>query len=82
MISCWSGDRENYIRLARLNVDAMQSLGIEEVVTACPECHRTLADDYPQQGIEVGLRSPTSMTSWRGRLTRGAVGFKQVCIGK
>jgi Fe-S oxidoreductase/coenzyme F420-reducing hydrogenase delta subunit len=74
----WSGDRENYIRLARLNVDAMQSLGIEEVVTACPECHRTLAHDYPQQGIEVGFKVTHIYDLLEREIDKGAVGFNKL----
>ncbi|RJP84579.1 MAG: hydrogenase iron-sulfur subunit [Desulfobacteraceae bacterium] len=47
----WSGDRENFLRLARLNVAMIEERGIEEVVTACPECYRTLAEDYARFGI-------------------------------
>ncbi|HDP81417.1 MAG TPA: hydrogenase iron-sulfur subunit, partial [Spirochaetes bacterium] len=39
----WSGDRENFEKLARLNIEELRRRGIEEVVTSCPECYRTLS---------------------------------------
>ncbi|MDD2467050.1 MAG: hydrogenase iron-sulfur subunit, partial [Desulfobulbus sp.] len=38
----WSGDKENFMRLAQLNVDKLNELGIETVITTCPECYMTL----------------------------------------
>ena len=52
----WSGDRTNFLKLAALNVEAINQLGIEEVVTACPECYRTLSRDYPANGITTGFK--------------------------
>jgi heterodisulfide reductase subunit D len=52
----WSGDRENFLRLARLNVKAIEERGTREVITACPECWRTLAVDYPAQGIPIDFK--------------------------
>ena len=48
----WSGDRDNFLKLAALNVEAIEKLGIEEVVTACPECYRTLSRDYAEHGSQ------------------------------
>jgi len=42
----WSGDLENFERLARMNVAEIKETGATRVVTACPECYRTLAKDY------------------------------------
>ena len=52
----WSGDRENYLKLAALNVEAINDMGVEELITGCPECYRTFARDYPEQGVEVNFR--------------------------
>ena len=42
------GDRENFEKLARLNVSAIKKTNAKKVVTSCPECYRTLKLDYPK----------------------------------
>lgn len=71
----WSGDRENFLRLARLNVAAIAERGIEELVTACPECYRTFAHDYPEQGIDVGFKVTHLFELAEKEIDKGAIGF-------
>ena len=52
----WSGDKANFLRLARLNVAKILDLGVEEVITSCPECYRTLAFDYETHGVSTGFK--------------------------
>jgi Fe-S oxidoreductase/coenzyme F420-reducing hydrogenase delta subunit len=47
----WSGDRENFRRLARLNGEMFQDLGIETIITSCPECCHTLRVEYEKAGL-------------------------------
>jgi len=42
----WSGDRENFEKLARANVENLSKRGIEKVVFPCAECYRTAAKDW------------------------------------
>jgi len=53
----WSGDRETFEKLARLNIAWIKSTGAKTVLTTCPECFRTLVKDYqkvdPDFDIEV-----------------------------
>jgi len=42
----WTGDFEDFERLAKLNVEAIKATGAKTVITACPECYRTLKVDY------------------------------------
>ena len=44
----WGGDVEHYKLLAERNVKMIRQSGVKKVLTACPECYRTLALDYPQ----------------------------------
>ena len=44
----FTGDKVNFEKLARLNVDAIKKTGAKRVVTSCPECYRTLKLDYPK----------------------------------
>ncbi len=52
----WSGDMANFLRLAKLNVKLIQDMGVEEVITSCPECYRTLAVDYDINGVRTGFK--------------------------
>lgn len=44
----WEGDRETFQALASINIEKLQACGAKRIVTACPECARTLKIDYPQ----------------------------------
>lgn len=74
----WSGDKENFRRLARLNVEAIQAAGVEEVVTACPECYRTLSHDYPEQGIELKFKVTHIYDLAEREIDKGAIGFEKL----
>ncbi len=73
----WSGDKDNFLRLARLNVNMIQDHGIEEVITTCPECYRTFSHDYPKQGVEVGFKVTHIFDFLEREIDKGAVGFKE-----
>ncbi len=73
----WTGDKENFLRLAKLNVDFIHQSGIEELVTACPECYRTFAHDYPEQGVEVNFKVTHIFELLEREIDKGAVGFKK-----
>jgi Fe-S oxidoreductase/coenzyme F420-reducing hydrogenase delta subunit len=73
----WSGDKENFLRLAKLNVDAIHDLGIEEVITACPECYRTFSHDYPEHGVELNFKVTHIFDLLEKEIDKGAVGFKK-----
>ncbi|MBW1901289.1 MAG: hydrogenase iron-sulfur subunit [Deltaproteobacteria bacterium] len=74
----WSGDKENFLKLAELNVEAIHQAGIKRVVTACPECYRTLAHDYPKQGIEIDFEVTHIFDLLEKEIDKGAVGFKKL----
>ncbi len=74
----WSGDREHFLKLARLNVRAIQDMGVEEVITACPECYRTLARDYPKYGIDPGVKITHLFDLVEKETDKGAVMFKEL----
>lgn len=74
----WTGDRENFLKLATLNVEAIHNLGIEEVITACPECYRTLAQDYPAQGVAIDFKVTHLYQLLENEIDKGAVAFKKI----
>ncbi len=73
----WSGDRENFLKLARLNVERISDMGIEEVVTACPECHRAFLRDYPANGVKTGFKVTHLFELAEREIGKGAVGFRK-----
>jgi len=44
----WTGDVENFEKLAKINVADFRETGATRIVTACPECYRTLKKDYAE----------------------------------
>ncbi len=74
----WSGDKENFLRLARLNAEAIQNAGVAEVVTACPECYRALSHEYPGHGIELNLKITHLYDFLDREIGKGAVDFKKI----
>lgn len=73
----WSGDKANFLELARLNVEAFHELGIEEIITACPECYRTISRDYPEHGIATDFKVTHIFDLLENEIDKGAVGFKK-----
>jgi heterodisulfide reductase subunit D len=51
----WSGDVETFRKLAERNIAMLRESGAKRVVTACPECARTLKIDYPRYAGDIGL---------------------------
>lgn len=51
----WAGDEEGFRRLAELNLALFQDSGARRIITACPECARTLKVDYPAYGFDHGM---------------------------
>ncbi|RJP72267.1 MAG: (Fe-S)-binding protein [Candidatus Abyssobacteria bacterium SURF_17] len=44
----WTGDRENFETLCRLNYEEFKDAGIKEVVVSCPECFYILSEFMPE----------------------------------
>ena len=44
----WTGDYENFEKLAKMNVDMIKKAGATTVITTCPECYRTIKIDYAE----------------------------------
>jgi len=72
----WSGDKDNFMRLARLNVDKLNQLGIETVITTCPECYMTLHATYAEQGLKPNFKVVHLYDFLEEQIDKGAVGFK------
>ncbi len=44
----WSGDMENFEKLARHNIEEIKKSGVKKIVFSCPEGYRTFKIDYPR----------------------------------
>ena len=72
----WSGDRENFVKLAQLNADMFHAAGVEEIITACPECYYTLTHHYAEFGIALQCRVTHIFDVADREIAKGAIGFK------
>lgn len=44
----WTGDRENFERLCRLNYETFKTKGLKEIIVSCPECYLMLSEHMPR----------------------------------
>ena len=73
----WSGDRDSFLKLASLNIEMLNDLGIEEIVTACPECYHTLTHDYSKYGLKPNFIVTHIYELLEREIDKGAVEFKK-----
>jgi Fe-S oxidoreductase len=66
------------MKLAAMNVNSIHTLGVEEVITACPECYRTLAHDYPEHGVALDVKVTHIYELLEKEISKGAVDFKKI----
>lgn len=72
----WSGDRENFLRLARRNAEAFAETGATEIVTSCPECFHALNHEYAHNGVKLPLKITHMHDFLEREISKGAVAFK------
>jgi heterodisulfide reductase subunit D len=72
----WTGDRENFETLCRLNYEEFQAAGVEEVIVSCPECYQVLGQFMPE--VIPGLKLKVTLLSdlLRREISKGGVTFK------
>lgn len=73
----WAGDVDNFKKLAKLNTDMINGLDIEEVITSCPECYRSLSHDYEKHGFKIPARITHIYDFLEREIGKGAVDFKK-----
>ncbi|MYA39694.1 MAG: (Fe-S)-binding protein [Acidimicrobiia bacterium] len=69
-----AGNEFVYQQLAFQNIETLDSLGVEKVITQCPHCFNTLAKEYPQLGGHYQVIHHTQLLAEllrRGALTTG-----------
>lgn len=72
----WTGDRDNFLKLAKLNIEAIAKSGAEEVIVSCPEGYRTFVKDYPEAGLEMPVKVTHIHEFLEREISKGSVGFK------
>jgi Fe-S oxidoreductase len=72
----WTGDRDNFENLCRLNYDELKSRGVEEVVVSCPECYQVLSKNMPQVIPEFDLKVTLLIDLLEREVHRGGKSFK------
>jgi len=72
----WTGDRENFEALCRLNYKEFQAAGVEEVIVSCPECYQVLGQYMPE--VVPGMKLKVTLLSdlLRREISKGGVTFK------
>jgi heterodisulfide reductase subunit D len=72
----WTGDRENFETLCRLNYEEFQAAGVEEVVVSCPECYQVLGQFMPEVIPKMNLKVTLLSDLLQREIGKGGVAFK------
>ena len=51
----WTGDLDNFKKLAEHNLKEIKKTGCKKIVVTCPECYTTLKFDYPEYFSDIGV---------------------------
>jgi Fe-S oxidoreductase len=73
----WSGDVENFKRLASHNIELVKNSGAKTVLFSCPECYSAFKQDYPNHVGDLGLELMHITEYIDGHLNSGKVKFKE-----
>ena len=66
-----SGNEYIFQMLAMQNVETLNGMGVKKIVTQCPHCFNTLANEYPQMGGHYEVVHHSQLLEWlidQGRL--------------
>ncbi|MGH8912084.1 MAG: heterodisulfide reductase-related iron-sulfur binding cluster, partial [Acidimicrobiia bacterium] len=72
-----AGNEYVWQQLALQNIETFADLGVKKVITQCPHCFNTLANEYPQMGGDYEVVHHTQLLAEllrQGRLDPGPVG--------
>ena len=59
-----SGNEYLFQMLATQNVETLNSMGVKKIVTQCPHCFNTLANEYPQLGGHYEVVHHSQFLEW------------------
>lgn len=72
----WTGDRENFETLCRLNYEEFKSAGVEEIVVSCPECRHVLDQYMPEVIPGFDIKVTLLIDMLETEIRKGGIGFK------
>src|SRR5438270_9671860 len=59
-----SGNEYIFQMLAMQNVETLNGMGVKKIVTQCPHCFNTLANEYPQLGGDYEVVHHSQLLEW------------------
>lgn len=78
-----TGDEFLFQEKAQANIETFKRYGVKKVVTPCPHCMNTLANEYRQFGAELEVQHHSQMLSWliqEGQLEPASLEKGQVAL--
>jgi Fe-S oxidoreductase len=72
----WTGDRENFEALCRLNYREFRAAGVEEIVVSCPECYQVLGGFMPKVVPEMDIKVTLLADLLLREISKGGVSFR------
>jgi heterodisulfide reductase subunit D len=72
----WTGDRENFETLCRLNYEEFRAAGVKEVVVSCPECYQVLGQFMPEVIPEMDIKVTLLTDLLRREVAKGGIAFR------
>jgi len=72
----WTGDRDNFAALCRLNYQEFKDHGVREVITNCPECYQALGTYMPQVIEGFDIKVTLLIDLLEREITKGGVSFQ------
>ena len=72
----WTGDRENFETLCKLNYEAFKSAGIEEIVVTCPECRHVLGERMAEVIPGFDIKVTLLIDMLETEIHKGGIGFR------
>jgi Fe-S oxidoreductase len=69
-----SGNEYLFQMLASQNIETLDAMGVKKIITQCPHCFNTLANEYPQLGGHYEVVHHSQLLEWlvdQGRLDLG-----------
>ena len=72
----WTGDRENFEQLCRLNYETFKAAGLREIIVSCPECYYILSEHMPKVIPRFDLKVTLLMDLLQREVHKGGMAFK------
>ena len=74
----WTGDRENFESLCRLNYETFKDANLEEIVVSCPECYLILSKYMPEVIPEFDIKITLLIDLLEREIKKGGKAFKSL----